>query len=247
MNDKKEWFTSWFDSPYYHNLYENRNNQEAADFVLHLIDLIQPKKESRILDVACGRGRHAIELSRLGYNVTGIDLSAESIKYASEQAKKRGVTEGLEFKVHDMRKPLAEKYNHIINLFTSFGYFSNPQDNFHVMQSFRHQLADNGVGVIDFLNPKWVVSNLVEKEDIKRDGILFSIRRNVDSRWLIKDIDIQTNRSHYHFQERVQLLEVDDFISLFTKVGLQLVDLFGDYQLGTYSRKKSNRQILVFQ
>ena len=82
MNDKKEWFTSWFDSPYYHNLYENRNNQEAADFVLHLIDLIQPKKESRILDVACGRGRHAIELSRLGYNVTGIDLSSESIKYS---------------------------------------------------------------------------------------------------------------------------------------------------------------------
>ena len=247
MHNAKEWYSSWFDSPYYHLLYSHRNHQEAADFVSRLVDLIQPAKDAHILDVACGRGRHAIELHRHGYNVTGIDLSPKNIKYATELASNKGVTDGLRFKVHDMRIPLAKQFNHVFNLFTSFGYFTNPKDNLKVMQSLRSQLAPNGTGVIDFLNPKWVLAQLVEKEKIERDGILFSIRRHTKDKWLFKDIDFQVNETHYHFQERVELLEIDDFILLLSQAGLQLVDLFGDYHLGAYDQDKSNRQILIFQ
>ncbi len=247
MHNAKEWYSSWFDSPYYHSLYSHRNHHEAANFVSRLIDLIQPAKDAHILDVACGRGRYAIELHRHGYNVTGIDLSPKNIKYATELASNKGVTDGLQFKVHDMRKPLAKQFNHVFNLFTSFGYFKDPKDNIRTLESFRAQLAPNGVGVIDFLNPSWVLANLVKEEIIERDGIQFSIQRYTKDKWLCKDIHFQVDKHNYQFQEQVELLEINDFITLFSQANLQLVDLFGDYHLGAYDQDKSNRQILIFQ
>ncbi|MFN3940966.1 MAG: YkgJ family cysteine cluster protein, partial [Chitinophagales bacterium] len=79
---------------------------------------------SKILDLACGKGRHSIYLNQLGYDVTGADLSENSIKEASKFANEK-----LHFKVHDMRIPFEEKYDAIFNLFTSFGYFENDADN----------------------------------------------------------------------------------------------------------------------
>ena len=247
MHYSKEWYTSWFDSPYYHSLYSHRNHQEAADFVSRLINLIQPSKDAHILDVGCGRGRHAIELYRHGFTVTGIDLSHENIKYAKEKAKNEKASSALKFMVHDMRKPLNTQFSNVLNLFTSFGYFKDPKDKIHTLESFRAQLVPNGVGVIDFLNPSWVLSNLIKEESVERDGVKFSIQRYKRGKWLYKDIQFQIDEHSYKFQEQVELLEVNDFITLFSQVNLQLVDLFGNYQLDAYDKDLSNRQILIFQ
>ena len=247
MHYSKEWYTSWFDSPYYHSLYSHRNHQEAADFVSRLINLIQPSKDAHILDVGCGRGRHAIELYRHGFTVTGIDLSHENIKYAKDKAKNEKASSALKFMVHDMRKPLNTQFSNVLNLFTSFGYFKDPKDKIHTLESFRTQLVPNGVGVIDFLNPSWVLSNLIKEESIERDGVRFSIQRYKRGKWLYKDIQFQIDEHSYKFQEQVELLEVNDFITLFSQVNLQLVDLFGNYQLDAYDKDLSNRQILIFQ
>ena len=80
-----------------------------------------------------------------------------------------------------------------------------------------------------------------------RDEIEFSIQRQKKDNWLQKNIRFQVNGQDFHFQEEVELLEVKDFIALFAQTNLQLVDLFGDYQLGTYDSEKSSRQILIFQ
>ena len=247
MHNAKEWYSSWFDSPYYHLLYSHRNHQEASNFVSKLVDLIKPAKDAHILDIACGRGRHAIELYRHGYSVTGIDLSPENIKYAKEEAKKKKASDTLQFKVHDMRKPLNTQFSNVLNLFTSFGYFKDPKDKINTLESFRAQLVPNGVGVIDFLNPSWVLSNLIKEESIERDGVRFSIQRYKRGKWLYKDIQFQIDEHSYKFQEQVELLEVNDFITLFSQVNLQLVDLFGNYQLDAYDKDLSNRQILIFQ
>jgi SAM-dependent methyltransferase len=247
MHYSKEWYTSWFDSPYYHSLYSHRNHQEAADFVSRLINLIQPSKNAHILDVGCGRGRHAIELYRHGFTVTGIDLSHENIKYAKDKAKNEKASSALKFMVHDMRKPLNTQFSNVLNLFTSFGYFKDPKDKIHTLESFRTQLVPNGVGVIDFLNPSWVLSNLIKEESIERDGVRFSIQRYKRGKWLYKDIQFQIDEHSYKFQEQVELLEVNDFITLFSQVNLQLVDLFGNYKLDAYDKDLSNRQILIFQ
>ena len=247
MHNVKEWYSSLFKSPYYHSLYSHRNHQEAADFISQLIDLIQPAKDAHILDVACGRGRHALEVYRHGYAVTGIDLSPENVKYAKEEARNKQTSDALQFMVHDMRKPLDTQFSHVFNLFTSFGYFKDPKDNIRVLESFRAQLAPNGVGVIDFLNPSWVLANLVKEESIERDGIKFSIQRYTEGKWLCKDIQFQVDKHNYQFQEQVELLEINDFITLFSQTNLQLVDLFGDYQLQAYDKELSKRQILIFQ
>ena len=247
MHYSKEWYTSWFDSPYYHSLYSHRNHQEAADFVSRLINLIQPSKDAHILDVGCGRGRHAIELYRHGFKVTGIDLSHENIKYAKDKAKNEKASSALKFMVHDMRNPLDTQFSNVLNLFTSFGYFKDPKDKIHTLESFRTQLVPNGVGVIDFLNPSWVLSNLIKEESIERDGVRFSIQRYKRGKWLYKDIQFQIDEHSYKFQEQVELLEINDFITLFSQVNLQLVDLFGNYQLDAYDKDLSNRQILIFQ
>ena len=247
MHYSKEWYTSWFDSPYYHSLYSHRNHQEAADFVSRLINLIQPSKDAHILDVGCGRGRHAIELYRHGFTVTGIDLSHENIKYAKDKAKNEKASSALKFMVHDMRNPLDTQFSNVLNLFTSFGYFKDPKDKIRTLESFRTLLVSNGIGVIDFLNPSWVLSNLIKEESIERDGVRFSIQRYKRGKWLYKDIQFQIDEHSYKFQEQVELLEINDFITLFSQVNLQLVDLFGNYQLDAYDKDLSNRQILIFQ
>ena len=247
MQKTKAWYSSWFDSPYYHMLYAHRNHKEASDFIVRLIDLLQPNPKATILDVACGRGRHSFEFHRHGFQVTGIDLSPKNIEYAQASRKDKDNKENIAFMVQDMRAPLDRQFSYVFNLFTSFGYFTDPNDNIRTLKAFRKQLAPNGVGVIDFLNPEWVLANLVKEESIEREGISFSIQRSTKGKWLYKDIQFQVDRQQYAFQEQVELLTVQDFISLFEQANLQLIDLFGDYQLGTYTQDQSSRQILIFQ
>ena len=146
-----------------------------------------------------------------------------------------------------MRKPLDRQFSYLFNLFTSFGYFKDPKDNIRTLKSFRAQLTPNGLGVIDFLNPSWVLANLVKEESIERDGTKFSIHRYTKGKWLCKDIQFQVDKHNYQFQEQVEMLEINDFTTLFSQANLQLVDLFGDYQLQAYDKELSNRQILIFQ
>ena len=88
---KKEWFESWFDTIYYHKLYNNRDNKEANFFILNLISYLKPNKSAKILDLACGKGRHSIILNKLGYNVLGVDLSPSNIQYANQYQNKNGM------------------------------------------------------------------------------------------------------------------------------------------------------------
>jgi hypothetical protein len=101
--------------------------------------------------------------------------------------------------------------------------------------------------LIDYLNPKWAIDNLKENEQIEQEGILFDIQRSVDKKWIFKDIRFKVNNQDYAFREQVELLELSDFVSLFAKTDLQLVDFFGDYELNSFNVKHSNRQILIYQ
>ncbi|MCD9597481.1 class I SAM-dependent methyltransferase, partial [Tenacibaculum maritimum] len=123
MDSKKDWFTDWFNTPYYHILYKHRNDDDAKIFMKNLTAFLPLEKSSHILDLPCGKGRHAVFLNSLGYKVTGSDLSENSIDFA-----KQFENNTLNFRVYDMRKPFIKKYNAIFNLFTSFGYFQEDQE-----------------------------------------------------------------------------------------------------------------------
>src|SRR4051812_2242107 len=110
----RKWFQNWFNSPYYHILYNQRNDEEAEFFIDNLCAYLEPSIDCRLLDIACGRGRHSVYLNKKGYDVTGIDLSHANIKYAQQFENKR-----LHFYVHDMRYLFYINYFDIaFNLFT---------------------------------------------------------------------------------------------------------------------------------
>jgi len=239
---KKTWFESWFDSPYYHILYADRDFKEASDFIDKLAHHLSFTKGASLLDVACGRGRHAKHLNQLGYDVTGIDLSKQSIDYA-----KRHENQTLRFHQHDMRKSLNKSFDGVLNLFTSFGYFEDDDDNQRVLSAFRSHLRPGGIGVIDFLNTSWVGRNLVAEESIVKQGIRFDIKRQMDNKWITKEIAFETNGEQHQFQERVRALTLKDFEDWFAKVGLQIETLYGDYELSEYNPLSSKRLIMIVQ
>lgn len=241
--EEKEWFSTWFDSPYYHILYAKRDEQEAADFIASLLQKLHLVPGSRVLDAACGKGRHAITLQQLGFSVDAFDLSPANIEAAQAFENK-----DLLFFVHDLREPLPlqNKYDAIFNFFTSFGYFDDQQDNQKAFNTFSGGLKDGGLLVLDFFNPTFVLANLVPTETVEREGITFHIKRWSDAGYLYKSIDFSDQGKAYSFVEKVELVAKNDFISYAAQAGLRLVDLKGDYALSSFDEKESPRMIFTW-
>ena len=240
--DSKYWFASWFDTPYYHILYKDRNYREAQVFMDNLTHYLNLPEGSKILDLACGKGRHSIYLNQLGFDVLGADLSENSIAEATKNKNK-----SLDFKVHDMREPFEEKFDAIFNLFTSFGYFENDGDNLITLIAIKESLSEYGFAVIDFMNVANVIANLVPEETKTVDNIDFHIKRYVKDNHIIKEIDFEDQGNKYHFTEKVKALTIQDFESMMEEAGIFLLDIFGDYKLKKYHKTESERLIMIFK
>lgn len=236
------WFESWFDTPYYHILYKDRNDSEAQFFMDTITEYLNLPEDATILDLACGKGRHAIYLNQLGYDVTGYDLSEKSIAEASESENEK-----LHFKVHDMRKPFEKKFDAVFNLFTSFGYFKKDSDNSKTLKAIHNGLTEYGFGVIDFMNADYVIENLVAEETKVVDGITFEIKRIYDGEFILKEIEFEDQGTKYHFTERVQALTLQKFETMMEELDIDLLDIFGDYKLHKFSKKSSERLIMIFK
>lgn len=237
----REWFCNWFNTPYYHILYKNHNSKEAETFIDNLLAKINLPEHARITDIACGKGRHSIYLNKKGFDVTGIDISAESIKHA-----KTFENDTLHFSVHDMRRPFITNYfDAALNLFTSFGYFKTEHENALAIKTMYLALKRNGVVVIDFFNANCAVKNIIQNEEKTIEGITFKIKKQITGKTLIKDIEFDVKGKHFHFAEEVMLLALNDFEKYFEAAGFKIVNLFGDYSLNAYDPEKSARLILV--
>ncbi len=236
------WFESWFDTEYYHILYKERNDEEAQLLMDNLTHYLNLPEEAKILDLACGKGRHAIYLNSLGFDVTGADLSENSIAEASKFTNDK-----LHFKVHDMREPFEEKYDAIFNLFTSFGYFDDDADNYKTIKAIHNSLTETGFAVIDFMNVDYVLENLVPNEIKTVDGIDFHIKRYLKDGHIYKEIDFEDKGKTFHFTEKVQALRLADFEQMMEEAGIFLLDIFGDYKLRKFYKTQSERLIMIFK
>ncbi len=236
-----EWFADWFDSAYYHLLYQNRDEEEAKAFINRLVEYLDLEKNDRVLDLPCGKGRHAVHLNALGFETVGADLAPQSIEKAQVYAN-----EHLSFAVHDMRKPLEKDgFDAVFNLFTSFGYFEDDQDNFRAIDAMATNLKDGGVFVMDFMNVPKVVANLVPEEEKTVGDVTFKLKRQVIDGFIVKDIAFEDKGKSYRFQERVQAFSMDDFKGYFEHAGLKLRKVFGNYALNDYDEQSSDRMIFV--
>ncbi len=236
----KAWFESWFDTPYYHILYKNRDHSEAEVFIPNLFGKLALSKDKKVLDLACGKGRHAIFVNSLGYPTTGVDLSAQSIQKAKENENER-----LHFFQHDMRLPLkSSKFDLVLNLFTSFGYFDQTDDNETMLNSVHSYLEENGKLVIDFFNAEKVKSDLVEEEIKTIEGIDFKRNKTITEGCIVKDIRFSDNGETYHFQEKVQLLDENDFRGFLSRANFTIEKIYGNYQFSEFD-KDSDRLIII--
>lgn len=236
-----EWFTSWFDSKYYHILYQHRDDSEAHFFINNLLQKYQPQTSSTMLDLACGKGRHSIYLADKGYDVTGVDLSEESIRHASQYEHDK-----LHFYTHDMRRNFRSNYyDYIFNFFTSFGYFSKELDHHLTLQAMKNGLTLDGLLVVDFMNAEKAKKNLVNKETKELNDITFHIQREVENGTIVKSIAFKDEGKEYIFEERVRAFSLSEMARMFRKAGLDIQNIYGDYDLSPFDIFTSNRMIIT--
>lgn len=240
--NSENWFSTWFDTQYYHILYKNRNDKEAQGFMDNITEYLNMPENGTILDLACGKGRHSIYLNKLGYQVTGVDLSENSIATANQSSN-----DTLEFKTHDMREPMNETYDAVFNLFTSFGYFDTHEDNIKTLKTIKESINEYGFGVIDFFNADYIIENLIAEETKEIDGITFNIKRTVENNKIIKEIRFSDNGETYFFTEKVAAFTLTDFEAMMEEAGIYLLEIFGDYKLRKFYKTQSERLIMIFK
>jgi SAM-dependent methyltransferase len=242
QKETKTWYRSWFDTPYYHILYKDRDHEEAALFMDNLTQYLNLPKGGKILDLACGKGRHAVYLNQLGFDVTGIDLSENSIAEASKHANQT-----LRFQVHNMCEPFPDTFDAVFNLFTSFGYFDQPDANIKTLKAIKADLNENGFGVIDFLNADDVIKNLIPEETKLVNDITFHLKRHYSDGFIVKEIHFDVDGQSHHFEERVKAFRLSDFDAMFAEADIDLLDVFGNYKLQKFDSDESPRLIMIFK
>ena len=230
----------WFDSDYYHILYKHRDYSEARNFIDNIVEYLDLKKGSKILDLACGIGRHSIYLEKIGFDVIGTDKSTNNIKKA-----KKNENDKLKFIQMEMINDTNRKYDGIFNLFTSFGYV-NHDYNLETIKNIERQLKDDGKVIIDFMNTLFVKNNLVIEETKVIDDLIFKIKRKSDGKHIYKEIKFNDQKD-YFFQEKVMDLSLNDFKNYLKIHNLKIIKTFGDYNLNEFDIENSERLVMVIK
>jgi SAM-dependent methyltransferase len=238
-----QWFASWFDSVHYHKLYAHRDADEAGKFVEALVARLKPASGSSMLDLGCGAGRHARHLAARGFDVTGLDLASQSI-----EAARRFEGRTLHFRRHDMRVPFGRRgFDYVFSFFTSFGYFDERAEQLAVVRNMARALKPGGRLVLDYLNTRHAEEHLTASETKEVEGVVYRIRRWTDGRCFFKRIVVEDGGSGapIEYREQVARFSLADFARMFDMHGLEIVELYGDYQLSGYEPRTSPRMILV--
>jgi len=196
-----------------------------------------------MLDVACGKGRHSIQLASSGFDVTGIDLSEDSIREAKEFE-----TERLHFFLHDMRLPFWINYfDYAFNFFTSFGYFNTRRENDNAIRTIAQAIKSQGYFVMDYLNVHYAEEHLVHKSNIEIDEVNYYITKWFDETHFYKKIVVEDDSldEPLEYIEKVNKFNLGDFTDMFAYQGLQIQEVFGDYKFAGYNVTKSPRLIMI--
>ena len=239
------WYKDWFNSPFYHKLYFERDDKEAETFIDQLIQYLKPAPGSRMLDVACGKGRHSKILASLGFDVTGIDISPDNIEWAKQSENER-----LHFFIHDMRLPFwGNYYDYAFNFFTSFGYFKTRREHDDTIRTIGSGLKPGGCFVIDYLNTHYAEEHLVYNEIKQMGHTSYEIHRWDDDTHFYKKIRVTDPSllSPLEYTEKVAKFSLGDFTDMLSYQGLQVQEVFGDYHFNNYDVRKTPRLILISQ
>ncbi len=241
---KKEWYRDSFSGEYLW-LYAHRSDREAQKQMATALKILEYQKGQRVLDLACGAGRHALALAKRGARVTGVDLSSELLSIARQKIKDKGYT--ASFKRQDMREIGYEnRFDGVMMWFTSFGYFPNKRDDRKVLRNVLKALRPGGWWWIDLLNPAWLEKTLVKNSERTVEGPNGTVRvietRSIAGGHVKKTTRIVDRGQEKIFKENVRLYNPEQFGTLLHSVGLSAKGVLGDYD-GTALTSKTPRQI----
>jgi len=237
----EEWFERSFREDYV-LVYQHRDDASADAEIANLLNRLPIARSGRVLDLCCGSGRHSRALARRGYEVVGVDLSPILLELAEEQ----NTFPNLRFFRYDMREiPFSDEFDIVVNLFTSFGYFSVDEENARVIHKMAQALKRGGEAVIDYLNPAYVKDNLVPRSSKEVSGLLIEEERwleggFVKKRIVVNDAEQAEPRTYL---EQVRLFSPEEMKRMLEEAGFGQIRMFGDYSFGPYEEQVSPRMI----
>jgi SAM-dependent methyltransferase len=229
-----EWWQTFFDEDYLVTGFRQINRRKTLSDIRFIRRTLPLRKGSRILDVCCGIGRHALELSKLGYRVTGVDYSQSYIEIARKQARKRGLR--TVFEQCDMRTlPYRSAFDSAICMWTSFGYFDDESDNLATLKRIHRSLKPGGRFLVELINRDWLLANFepLGWRETKKGYVLERrqmdiLRSRLDSEWIHTD-GSETSRKHLS----LRVYSVHELVGLLADAGFKMEKIFGDRQEGT--------------
>jgi ubiquinone/menaquinone biosynthesis C-methylase UbiE len=241
-----EWFENEsFWSDFYPYLFDEARFDEAHVTIRKLLKLVRPKGKTA-LDLCCGPGRCSLALAKRRYKVTGVDLSPYLLRKARRFGKQHELE--IEWVKSDMRRFVRpESFGLVINMYSSFGYFDNKDDDLTVLGNVYASLRPGGALVIEMKSKEWICRHLRDTTSNERpDGSLLVQRHRlfdnctrIENRWILvrKDRSIEHRFHHtiYSAQEMIDRLRAAGFSS---------IDIYGDLEGAEYTFN-SNRIIVV--
>ncbi len=239
-----EWFKDWFDTKEYLNVYRHRNNDDARKLVDLILNNIEIYREDKVLDMACGSGRHSILFAEKGFRVTAVDLSRNLLNVAKEAARKENLN--IDFIRSDLREfSICSDFRLVNNLFTSFGYFEDDCDNFRIFEVAYNHLLEKGYFVLDYFNSRYIEKNLVKEsvEDFGNEKIIQ--RRSIQGTRVNKQIIIKFNGSQKNYHESVRMYSKGELFSVLESTGFKIVKYFGDSRGNSFDLETSPRIIII--
>jgi SAM-dependent methyltransferase len=245
VSKNKEWFEKWFSSKYYLELYSHRDEEDAR-WIINLLQRNIPfSTRSKVLDIACGAGRHSIELARRGFDVTGFDLSPYLIGEARKVLKEsmeRGLC--LKFLIKDMRYfNFKKSFDIALNIFSSFGYFDDDESNFSVFKNASDSVRPGGYFLFDYLNKDYLLKNIVPQTTLSKGKYKIIQKRSVSGSFVHKEITIKEGNMSAGFEERLKLYTPSEIKRALTLFGFEVEKTFGDYFGNKFSKNDSQRFI----
>ncbi len=236
MTSSTEWYQDWFDDNYL-ALYSHRDNRDAQRQIDLILKKLNLSADDRVLDLGCGNGRHVAELTRRGFQIVGLDLSEALLATARKDYPHCGFIRG------DMRY-IPGRFDIILSLFTSFGYFERDAENQKVFAAVSASLNPGGRFWLDFLNAYTLREHLEpEEQKTLSQNVRVYIQRRIEDGFVVKDIQFQTSEGEINYRERVRMYTKEDLKTMLESAGLGVENVFGDYS-GTSWTHGSERTIM---
>ena len=226
-DDEAAWYRNWFGREYL-DLYPHRNREEASADIDGVEKLLPLAERQPILDLACGGGRHALELARRGYCVVGLDLSEELLDVARKSARREGLL-ALFVRGDNRALPFASAFGAVLNFFTSFGYFDSDEENASVLRNIRRALRPGGWFIIDYLNKDLVLRELVAEDRMVEGRKEVTQRRRYDPLGgrIEKTIFVRDGDVERSYRESVRLYGRDELLAMASAAGLEVERVLG--------------------